>query len=64
MYSWEIQQLLEMKQYLLEAKEYFNICETSPQINWIKYDNYNDTFTITTDDRYKFEFKVRKREKK
>lgn len=58
MYSWEIQQLLELKQYLLEAKEYLKICE-SPQITRIKYDPFNDTFYIETDDRYKWTFKVR-----
>jgi len=64
MYSWEIQQLLELRNYLLYVDEYFKICSESPQINWIKYDNYSQNFTITTDDRYKFEFKVRKRELK
>lgn len=59
MYSWEIDELLKLKNYLLEVKEYLQICENSPQITRISYDPYSDTFTIETEDRYKFKFKVR-----
>lgn len=62
MYSWEIQQLLELKQYLINVKEYLKICETSPQIREVKYDPYNDNFMIDTDDNYKVYFKVKKEE--
>ena len=58
MYSYEIQQLLEFKQYLLSAKEYLKVCE-SPQIRRITYNPYSDTFYIETEDRYKWTFKVR-----
>lgn len=63
MYSWEIQQLLKAKNYLITVKDYIRICDESPQINWVKYDNFNEKFIITTDDKYKFEFKVRRLEK-
>jgi len=63
MYSHEIKQLLELRNYLISNKEYFNIISTSPQINYIKYDNYNDNFYISTDDRYNFKFKVYKKTK-
>jgi hypothetical protein len=63
MYSWEIQQLLELKQYLINVKEYLKICETSPQIREVKYDPYNDNFMIDTDDNYKVYFKVKKEER-
>ncbi len=60
MYSWEIQQLMELRNYLLTVKEYFNICETSPQIREVSYNPYEDNFKIETEDRYKFNFKVKK----
>ena len=58
MYSWEIQQLMELKQYVLEVNEYLKICE-SPQIVRITYKPFSDEFYIETDDRYKWTFKVR-----
>lgn len=58
MYSYEIQQLMELKQYVLEAKEYLNILNTSPQINNVSYNTYSDLFHIGTDDRYSWDFKV------
>lgn len=60
MYSWEIQQLMELKNYLINVKEYLKICDTSPQIREVKYDPYQDNFMIETDDNYKVYFKVRK----
>ena len=60
MYSWEIQKLMELKNYLISVKEYLQICDTSPQIREVKYDPYNDNFMIDTKDEYKFYFKVRK----
>lgn len=61
MYSYEIQKLLEIKQFLLESKEYLEICEKSPQIIRITYDSFNDFFTIKTNDNYEFKFKVRRK---
>ena len=60
MYSWEIQQLMELKNYLISVEEYLRICGTSPQIREIKYDAFQDNFMIETDDRYKVHFKVKK----
>jgi hypothetical protein len=60
MYSWELQKLLELKNYLLDVKEYFKICEESPQITRVYYDVFNDIFVIQTSDNYEFKFKVRK----
>lgn len=60
MYSWEIQQLMELRNYLISVKEYFNICDTSPQIREVSYNPYEDNFKIETEDRYKFYFKVKK----
>lgn len=58
MYSWEIAQLLDMKQCLLEVQEYMNVIKTSPQINYVEYLPNEDNLHITTDDNYDFKFKV------
>ena len=63
MYTWEIQKLMEIRNYLISVEEYFKICETSPQIREVSYSPYNDNFRIKTDDYYDVEFKVKKRER-
>lgn len=60
MYSWEIQKLLELKNYLLSVKEYYDICDNSPQIIRVYYDIFEDSFHLITNDNYEFKFKVRK----
>ena len=62
MYSWEIKKLLELRNYLLDVKEYFNICDTSPQIKEVSYDPYKNTFNIKTNDEYDFKLKVKRKE--
>ena len=59
MYSDEIEQLLKMRNYLLTVKEYFYICDNSPQIARVTYNPFDDIFTILTNDNYEFKFKVR-----
>lgn len=61
MYSHEIEQLLELKKNIITDKEYLKILKTSPQINHVKYDNYSSDFYITTDDKYNFKFKVKRK---
>lgn len=63
MYTWEIQQLMELKSYLISVKEYLNICSTSPQIREVRYDPYQDNFMIQTEENYKVYFKVKKEER-
>ena len=58
MYSWEIEQLLKLKDYLISNKEYFEICDTSPQIKGIEYKPFDNNFYMWTDDNYNFRFKV------
>ena len=58
MYSWEIEQLLKLKDYLISNKEYFEICDTSPQIKGIEYNPFENNFYMWTDDNYNFRFKV------
>jgi hypothetical protein len=60
MYSWEIQELMELRNYLLSVEEYLHICSTSPQIREVHYNPYEDNFNIKTDDRYDWTFKVKK----
>ena len=62
MYSHEIKQLLELKNYLLDRKEANKILNVkdSPQINHVKYNTYDDNFEMWTSDNYYFKFKVKK----
>lgn len=59
MYSQEIKELLDLKNSILEVKEYLNVINTSPQINCIKYNCYDDNFYLFTDDNYKFKVKIK-----
>lgn len=57
MYSYEIENLLKLKNYLVSIQEYLDIVK-SPQIDHIKYEN--DVFNIWTNDNYNFILKIRK----
>ena len=58
MYSYEIENLLKLRNYLISNKEYFNICKTSPQIKRIVYNPDDNDFRIQTKDNYDLHFKV------
>lgn len=58
MYSWEIKQLIELKNYVITIQDYCEIVRTSPQIDHIQYKD--DHFEMYTDDYYKFKFKIKK----
>lgn len=58
MYSNEIENLLKYKNFLLTAKEYIKILETSPQINHVIYKN--DEIIIWTEEGKKFVLKIKK----
>jgi hypothetical protein len=60
MYSEEIKQYLELREYVLNIQEYIEVVGKSPQINSVKYNNDEDKFEISTDDRYNFKFKIKK----
>lgn len=66
MYSHEIKQLLELKNYLLDRKEANKILniKNSPQINHVKYNTYDDNFEMWTSDNYYFKFKIKRKEMK
>lgn len=58
MYSEEISSLLSENNYMIKRTEYFNICDTSPQISHVHYDAYSNRYHIYTDDGYHWEFAV------
>lgn len=60
MYSHEIEEYLKARNYLISAKEYLRILETSPQINHTLLNCYDDSITMWTEDRYKFVIKLKK----
>ena len=60
MYSKEIEELLKYKNFIINSKEYMKIVETSPQIDHIKYNAFEDTIDIYTTDNYSFKVKVKK----
>lgn len=64
MYSYEIKQLLELKNYLLDGKEANKILNVkdSSQINHIKYNQNGNDFEMWTSDDYYFKFKVKRKE--
>ena len=62
MYSWEIAKLLELRNYVLDVKEYFDICDTSPQITRVSYNPYDDKIKVLTSDSYEFNFKIKRKE--
>ena len=59
MYSWEIDQLLKIKHYIISVSEYCEIVSSSPQINDVKYEN--GMFKLNTTDNYEFKVKVKTR---
>ncbi len=67
MYTWEIEDLLKFRNYILYNDEYNKIMKTSPQIKHVKYNSYDNTFETWTkeDDNSKryFKYKVRLRKK-
>ena len=64
MYSWEITQFFEQRNYKIDSEDYLKICNSSNQISKIKYEPFGDYFEIWTGDGYYWKIKVfRKGEK-
>ena len=57
MYSYQIDELLRNKEYIVSVNDYKQILASS-QICHIKYDPWDDSFVINTDDRYSWRFRV------
>lgn len=55
MYSYEIEELLRVRNYLVTLQEYKWIV-TSPQVIHVKYED--DVFKIKTSDGYKFTLRI------
>lgn len=58
MYDFEIQNIMRKYNYNIPKEEYFKICDTSSQINVVKYDAYSDSLEISTKDGGYWKFKV------
>lgn len=60
-YSWEISNFLNNKNYELTKYEYMNITdiELSPQIRRIKYEPYSNSFYMETYDGYNWTFRIK-----
>ena len=57
MYSYEIEQLLHEREFVIDINDYKRIIVSS-QICFIKYDPWDDSFVINTEDRYSWRFRV------
>ena len=68
MYTWEIEDLLKLRNYILYNDEYLKMISTSPQIKCINYNSFKNEFEAYTkeDDKseHSFKFKVKIRNKK
>lgn len=60
MYSHEVEQLLKIKNFLITYKEFIQITKSSPQINHIKYNPFEDNIEMWTTDGYAFRLNLRK----
>lgn len=62
MYSWEIENLLKLRNYLVSREEYIKVTNSkeNPQVNHVKYDCNNDVFQIDTTDSYHFKVKIKR----
>ena len=66
MYTWEIEELLKLKKYVIYYDEFSKIINSSPQIKRIKYTPYDDTIETWIEEKNDypkyFKYKVKKRE--
>lgn len=56
MYSWEIDKLIRINNYILSPDEYKKIIISSPQIIKNTYEPYSDKYVIKTEDNYLWKF--------
>lgn len=57
MFDWEIENFLKENNYILNQHQYMMLCTSSPQLNHIKYDPYQEVFETWSDNNY-FRFQV------
>ena len=58
MYSYEIDNCIKEYNYNLPSKLYLKICKESPQISEVKYEPFENKFSIKTKDSYFWKFGV------
>ena len=60
-YSWAIDQYLRTRNWLLNREEYIYVSNVnaSPQIQKIKYNPYDTSFYMETDDGYNWIFRIK-----
>lgn len=60
MYSHEIEELLKIRNYLVGGEDLKRITSVNdnPQINYIKYDAFDNSMEMTTTDNYHFKFGI------
>ena len=58
MYSWEIDQKMKEYNYNIPSFLYIDIISNSPQIKYIKYNPYDNSFEIWTNEGIYWKFKV------
>lgn len=61
MYSWEIDNYLRNKNYVINKDEYVNLINisSSSQIIYVKYDAYSNSFYVETNDGYNWVFRIK-----
>ena len=61
MYSWEIDNYLRDRNYVINKNEYMNIADVrlSSQISRVKYDAYSNSFYMETKDGYNWTFWIK-----
>lgn len=58
MYSYEINGIMKKHNYRIPSNVYLRICKTSPQIKRVKYEPFENSFEIWTDDKAYWKFEV------
>ena len=60
MYSYEIKAFIEKRNHVLNHEEFLEITdiERNPQIQSMKYNTFDDTYELVTNDGYFFKFMV------
>ena len=61
MYSWEIEQLIRTKNFLLDVKECMEVTDPNknPQVSHVKYNSSDNSMELDTTDNYHFKFKIK-----
>lgn len=60
MYSWELEQFIKERNYYIGGDDLAFVIDIGkhPQINYIGYDAFTKSYTLSTSDNYCFKFKA------